>query len=171
MSEGFVALAARGDEDRIAADDGLLWRFSGTGVKRALPKNGLGVLEIALDEELHFVVGDSQVDDVHLATEAVESVIAGGDDAAAGVQNEVARGILLEARKDFVEDGDFLGEVLGFALGVSGTVRPTHPGRDAVDAGVVASGEKGTETRFDVIVTADGGTAQGGKIFCPMGFA
>ena len=59
MSEGFVALAARGDENRIAADDGLLWRFSGTGVKRALPKNGLGVLEITLDEELHFVFGDS----------------------------------------------------------------------------------------------------------------
>ena len=101
----------------------------------------------------------------------MESVIAGGDDTAAGIQNEVARGILLEAGKDFVEDGDFLREVLGFALGVRGTVRPTHPGRDAVDAGVIAGGENGTETRFDLIVTADGGTSQSEKIFCPMGFA
>jgi len=56
LSEGFVALAARRDENRIAADDGLVGRFSGMGTKSTLPQNWLGVLEVALNEELDFVV-------------------------------------------------------------------------------------------------------------------
>ena len=171
MSEGFVALAAGGDENRIAAHDGLLRCFAGMGTKSTLPEDGLGILKIALDEELDFLAGGSEIDNGHLASEAVKGVIAGGDDAAGGVQNEFALRIFFEARQDFVEDGNFFGEVLGFALGVGGTVRPAHPGGNAVDARVAASREDGSEAGFDLIVTADGGTAESGKIFCPVGFA
>ncbi len=159
MSEGFVALAARGNKNRIAADDGLLRCFSGMGTKSTLPEDGLGILKISLDEELDFLAGGSQINNGHLASETVQGVIAGGDDAAGGVQNEIALRIFFEARQDFIEDGNFLGEVLGFALEVSGTVRPAHPGGNAVDARVAASTQYGSEAGFDLIVTADGGTA------------
>jgi hypothetical protein len=171
MSEGFVALAARGDENRIAADDGLLRRFSGMRAKGTLPEDGLGILEITLNEELDFVVGGGEIDDGHLAAEAVKRVIAGGNDAAGSVQNKVALGIFFEAGEDFVEDGDLFGEVLGFALEVIRAVWPTHPGGDAVDAGETPSAKNGSESRFDLVVTADGRTAEGREIFCPVGFA
>lgn len=97
MGNGFVAPAARSDEKRIAADDSLLRRFAGMGTKSALPKDGLGVLKIALDEELDFFVGRGEIDHGHLAAEAMESMIAGGDDAAGCVQNQVAPGIFFES--------------------------------------------------------------------------
>jgi len=171
MSKGFVAQAARGDENRIAADDGLLWRFSGTCAEAALPKNGLGVLEITLNEELHLLGRGGEVDDRHLAAEAVEGVIAGGNDTSSGVEDEVPLGVLLKTGQDFVENSDFCGEILRLALGIYGAVRPTHPGCNTVDAGVAPRPENGGQARFNLIIAADGGTAERRKIFCPMGFA
>jgi len=93
MSEGFVALAARGDENRIAADDGLAGRFSGMWTKSALPQDGLGILEVTLDEQLDFFLGGGEVDDRHLATETMKGVVASGDDAACSVENKFTVGI------------------------------------------------------------------------------
>ena len=171
MSEGFVALTARGDEKRIAADDGLLWRFSGMSAKRALPQDRLGVVQIALNKQLYFFIGNGQIDDGHLATQAVKGVIAGGDDAAAGVQNEITIGVALKAGEDFIEDGNFFGEILRFSLGICGAVRPTHPGGDAINAGIATRIEDRGEARFDLIVAADGGTAESSEILGPVGFA
>jgi hypothetical protein len=171
MSEGFVALTARCDENRIAADDGLLGSFSGMGTKSALPQNGFGVLEVALNENLDFFGSDGEINNGHLAAKAMEGVIAGGNDAAGSVENELALGVLFEAGENFIEDGDFLGEVLCFALEVSRAVRPTHPGGNAVDAAISTRVEGRSEACFDLIVAAHGGASKSGKIFCPMGLA
>lgn len=170
VSESLIALAARGDENRVAADDGLLRRFSGTRTKRTLPEHGLGILKITTNEELDFFAGCGEIDDGHLTAEAMEGVIAGGDDAAAGVQNEIALGILFETGENFVEDGNFFGQVLVFALRIGGCIGPAHPGRDTIDASVAAGFEDGSETSFDLIVAADGGTAERGEIFGPVRF-
>ena len=95
MCEGFVGLAARGDENRITANDGLLRGFSRIGAKDALPEDRLGLLEITPDQELDLVAGSGEIDDGHLATEAVERVVASGNDAAGGVENETALRTLL----------------------------------------------------------------------------
>ncbi len=108
MRDGFVALTTRRDENRIAADDGLLGRFSGTRPKSPLPKNGLGILKITLDEQLNLLVGGSKVDDGHLAAQAVKGVIAGGNDAAGGVEDEFALGIRFQAGENFIKNGNFL---------------------------------------------------------------
>ena len=171
MSEGFVALAARGDKKRIAAHDGLLRRFSGMGTKRTLPEHRLGILEIAADEKLHFVIGRGEINDSHLAAQAVKRVIAGGDDATGGVEDEIAIGIFLKRREHFIEDGDFFREVLRFALGVSRAVRPAHPRCYAINAGVAAGFQNGSEARFDFVVAADRGAAESREIFRPVGFA
>lgn len=170
MSDSFVALAARGDESRITADDRSLRRFSGKLTKDTLPENGFGILKVALDEELHFIVGGCEIDDGHLATQAVQRVIAGGDDTAGGIQNEIAFGIFLEIRKDLVEDGNFFGEILGFAFEVRGAVWPAHPGGDAVNAGITTFGEDWREARFDLVVATDRWTTESGEIFGPVGF-
>ena len=171
MREGFVALAARGDEHRIAADNGLMRGFAGLRAKDALPQNRLGILEVTLGEQLNFLVGGSKVNNGHLAAQAVKGVIARGDDAAGSVKNKFALGIRLEASEDFIENGNFFGEVLCFALQVSGAVWPAHPCGDAVDAFKAAGFEDRSESRFDLVVTADGGAPEGSKVFCPMGFS
>lgn len=171
MSEGFVALTARRDENRIAADDGLLGCFSGTGTKSPLPQNGFGVLEVTLDEQLGFFGSNGEINNGHLSAKAMEGVIASGNDAASGVENEFALGVLFKAGENFIEDGDFLGEILCLALEVSRTVRPTHPGGDTVDPAVSTRVEGRSEACFDLIVAAHGGASKSGKIFCPMGFA
>lgn len=141
MGEGLVATAACGDEQGIATDDGLLRRFSWVGAERTLPKDRLRFLEIALDEELYFVPGSGEVDNPHLAAEAVKDVIASDDDAAARVEDQVAVRIVLQMGENFIEDGDFLTEVFGFALRVSRAVWPAHPSGNTVDAGVAARPE------------------------------
>jgi len=171
MSEGFVALTARRDKNRIAAEDGQPGRFSGMRTKSALPQNRLGIPEVALDEQLHFAVRGGEVSDGHLAAQSMEGVIAGGNDAAGCVEDEFAFRILFEAGENLIEDSHFLGEILRFAFEVSWTVRPTHPGGNAVDAGVSTLFKDGGEARFDLVVAADGRTSECGEIFCPMGFA
>lgn len=170
VSESFVALAARGDQNRVAADNGLLRRFARTGTKRTLPEHGLGILKITTNEELDFVAGGGEIHDAHLAAKAIERVIAGGDDAATGVENKIALGILFETGENFVEHSDFFGQVLIFALRISWCVGPAHPGRDTVDASVAAGFEDGSEASFDLIVAADSGTAEGSEIVGPVGF-
>ena len=170
MRESFVALAACGDENRVAADNGLLRRFSGARTKRPLPQDGLGILEITMNKELDFVAGCGEIDDGHLAAKTMERVIASGDYAAAGVQNKIALGILFEPGENFVEHGDFFGQVLIFALRIGGRIGPAHPGRDTVDARVAAGFEDGSEASFDLIVAADGWTAERGEIFGPVRF-
>ena len=100
----------------------------------------------------------------------MEGVIAGGNDAASGVQNEFALGVLLQIGENFVEDGNFFGEVVCFALGIVRTVWPAHPSRDAVDAIEAARFEERGKARFDLVVAANGGASEGGEVFCPMGF-
>jgi hypothetical protein len=171
MSEGFVALTARSDKHRIAADDGLMWRFAGLGAKDTLPENGLGILKIALNEKLDFIGGSSEVNDGHLAAESMERVIARGDDAASGVENKFALRIFFQAGKNFGKHGDFFSEVLRFAFGVGRAVGPTHPSSDAVNAGVASGGENGSEAGFDLVVATNRGTTESGEIFGPVGFA
>jgi hypothetical protein len=165
MSEGFVALTARGDEQRIAADDGLLRRFARLGPKDALPENGFGILEIALNEKLDFVGGSGEVNDSHLAAEPMESVIASGDNTASGVEDEFALWIFFQARKNFVKNSDFFGEVLGFTFGICGAVGPAHPSSDTIDARVAAGLQNGGEAGLDLIVATDSGAAESREIF------
>ena len=54
MGEGFVALAARRDEERVAADYGVVRGLTGTRLKHTSPEDGLGVFEVTLDEQLRF---------------------------------------------------------------------------------------------------------------------
>jgi len=171
MSKGFVALAARRDENRIAADERLVGRFSGMRLKGALPQNRLRVLQVALNEQLEFFVRCGEVNDGHLAAQAMQSVIAGGYDAAGGIQDKFARGVVLQTGENLVKHSDFFGEVLSSPLRVVRTVRPTHPCRDTVDSAKAACVEGGSEARFDLIVAANGGTTESGEVFCPVRFA
>ena len=57
VGQGFVALASRGDEQGITADDGVVRCFAGARLEDALPKDGFGIFEVALDEELRFLGG------------------------------------------------------------------------------------------------------------------
>ena len=139
-------------------------------MKGTLPENRLGILKIALNEELDFVMRSSEVEHGHLAAEAVKRVIAGGDDTAGGVEYEFAMGIVLKAGEDVVKDRDFFGEILGFAFGIGGAIRPTHPSRNTIDASEATRLQDGSETGFDLIIAAHGGTAQSCKIFGPVGF-
>ena len=170
MRESFIALAARGDEHGIATDDGLVRSFFRTRMKGTLPENRLGILKIALDKELDFVVRSSEVEHGHLAAETVKRVIAGGDDAAGGVEYELAIGILLKAGKDVVKNRDFFGEILGFAFGIGEAIRPTHPSRNTVDAGEATRLQDGSEAGLDLIVATHRGTTQSCKIFGPVRF-
>jgi hypothetical protein len=170
MSESFVAAAARRDEERIAADDGLARGFSGFRAEGALPKDGLGFLEIPSDEELHLVAGGGEIDNRHLAAEAMEDVIASDDDTAARVEDKVAVRIVLEIREGFIKDGDLCGEVFGFTVSVGRAVRPTHPSCNTLDACVAARSEDRSQAGFDLIIARDRGTADGSEIFCPVRF-
>ncbi len=141
------------------------------GAKNTLPENGLGILEVTLYEELDFLGGRSQIDNGHLAAQAVEGVVARGNDAAGGIEDEFALWIFFETGEDFVEDGDFFSKVLRFTLEVGGAVRPAHPRRNAVDTRIAAGREDRSEASFDLIVATDRGTAESREIFGPVGFA
>lgn len=141
MGEGFVALTPGGNEKRVATDDGVVRSLARTRLENTLPQDRFRIAEIALDEQFGFILGSSEIDDGHAATETVEDVIPGTDDAAGGVEHEFALGVLFESGEDFVEDVDFFREILGFALGIGGAVGPAHPSRDTVDAGVAAGFE------------------------------
>ena len=171
MRQGFVTLASGRDESRIAAGNGVVGSFSGPGLESATPQDRLGVLQIALDEQLLFARRSRNVDDDHLAAKTEEDVVTGVDDAAGGVEDEFALGICCEVGENLVESGDFFGEVLGFALGVGGAVRPTHPRGDTIDAGVSAGLENGSEARLDLVVAADGGASARGEVLRPMAFS
>lgn len=101
----------------------------------------------------------------------MEDVIAGANDAAGGVEDELTLRVFLESGENVVEGSDFLAEIFGFAFGIVGFVGPTHPGSDPID-GLIAAGLKSrSETSFDGIVATDGGTAEGGEVSGPMRFA
>jgi hypothetical protein len=102
MSKGLVATAAGGDEEGIATHDGLLRLLTWARAERALPKDRLGFLEIALDQELHFVAGSGEVDNCHLPPETVKDMIASDDDAATCVEDEVAVTMVLEIGENFI---------------------------------------------------------------------
>ena len=171
MSKGFVALTASRNKKRITADHGIVGSFSGSRLKDALPQDRLGIPEVALDEQLNFGFGGSEVDDSHLAAQAMQDVIPGTDNAAGGVEDKFAFRISLEGGKHFIEGSDFFAQVFGFALGIGGTVRPAHPSGDTVDAFVAAGVKDRGEAGFDRVVATDGGATESGKIFRPVGFA
>ncbi len=56
------------------------------------------------------------------------------DNTAGSVKNQPAVRVLLKAGQNFIQRRNFFGKVLGFALGVGGTVRPAHPRGDTIDA-------------------------------------
>jgi len=171
MRQGFVTLASGRDESRIAAGNGIVGSFSGPALESATPQDRLGVLQIALDEQLLFARRSREVHDDHLAAKTEEDVVTGVNNTAGGVEDEFALRICFEVGENLVESGDFFGEVLGFALGVGGAVRPTHPRGDAVDAGVSAGLENGSEARLDFVVAADGGASARGEVLRPMAFS
>ena len=169
MSDGLVALAARRDKNRIAADDGLLRRFSGMRVEGPLPQDRLRILQVTPNEQLDFFLGRSQVDDRHLTTQAMQGVIASRNNAAGGVSTS-SRFRSLSRPREFRRERQFFRKVPRFAFEIGRTVRPTHPGGHTVDSGMPTRFEDRRETRFDLIVATDGGASKGGEIFRPMGF-
>jgi len=96
VGQGFVGVAARGDEMRIAAHNSLVRGFAGNGPEAALPKDRLRIAQITLNEKLDLVLRSGKIDDRGLATEPMQGVIAGGNDTAGGIEDEVALGILFE---------------------------------------------------------------------------
>jgi hypothetical protein len=170
VGEGFVALAARRDEEGITADDGVVGGFTLARLEDTLPEDRFGIFEVTLDEQLCFFGRGGEIEDGHLAAETMEDVITAADDAAGGVEDKFAMRIFFERGEDFVEGGDFFAEIFRFAFGVGGTVGPTHPRGDTVDALIAAGLEDGGEPRFDRIVAADGGTTERSEIFGPVGF-
>jgi len=171
VGKSFVAQAAGFDKTWVAANNGIVRRFAGARLENPLPQDGLGILEITLNKKFDLFSGGSEVDDRHVAAEAMEDVIAGADDAAGRIENELALRILFEVGEDFVEDVDLFREVLGLAFRIGGTVGPAHPRGDAIDAGVPARFEDWSEAEFDLVVTADGGTTEDSEILGPVGFA
>jgi len=171
MRQGFVTLASGRDESRITAGNGVVGSFSGPGPESATPQDRLGVLQIALDEQLLFARRSRDVDDDHLPAKTEEDVVAGVDDTAGGVEDEFAPGIRFEVGENLVESGDFFGEVLRFALGVGGAVGPTHPRGDAIDAGVSAGLENASEARLDLVVATDGRASARREVLRPMAFS
>src|SRR5215469_4926991 len=109
-------------------------RLALAGPKGAAPEDRLGIFEITADQKPLLASGGGEVDDEHLLAEAIEEMIAGVDDAAGGVEDKFVIKIFFKVVEDFVKGADLLGEVGGFALGISWTVGPAHPGGDAVDA-------------------------------------
>jgi hypothetical protein len=171
MRQGFVTLASGRDESRIAASNGVVGSFSEPGQESATPQDRLGVLQIALDEQLLFARRSREVDDDHLAAKTEEDVVTGVDDTAGGVKDQFALAIGFEVGENLVQSGDFFGEVLGFALRIGGAVRPTHPSGDTIDAGVSAGLENGSEARLDLVVAADGGASARCEVLRPMAFS
>ena len=136
-----------------------------TWTRSSLARPIAAVMAIAASD---FVLSGSEIDDRHLSAETVERVIAGGDDAARGVEDQAKLGVFFEGGKHFVEDGNLCSEVFRFAPRVARAVRPAHPGSHPVNALVATRCEDPSEARFDVIVRAERRAAERRKMFCPV---
>jgi hypothetical protein len=171
MRERLVALPAGGDKSRITARDSIVWRFPRARLKGTAPEDGLRVFQVAANEELLLVVRGGEMDDDHLAAETVKEMVAGVDDAAAGVEDEIVTGIFFEAGQNFVKRGNFFGQIASLVLGIGRTIGPSHPSGHTVDAGVTSGSQDGSEAFFNLAVGGDRRIASSGNALGPIGLA
>src|SRR6266403_3181491 len=87
MRQRFVALAARGDQRRIAARDGFARRFPGSRLKRAAPQYRLWIVQISFDQELLLLRRGREIHDLHLPPQAHQQIVPDVDEAPSGIEH------------------------------------------------------------------------------------
>src|SRR6266849_2153115 len=155
MRKGFVALAPRGDQRRIAARDGFARRFPGPRLKRAAPQYRLWIVQIPFDQELLLLRRGREIHDGHLPPQAHQQIVPDVDEAPSGIEHQGFFTVLLKFRQDFVERVNFLRQLVGFALPIREAVRPAHPRGHAVNSGEPAGGEARCKLLLDAVVAGN----------------
>src|SRR5229473_538396 len=157
MREGFIALAPRYDQRRIASRHCIAGLFSRPCLKGASPQHWLWIVQISFDKELAFFRGSREMHDCHLAPQAHQQIIPGVNDASGSIEHQGFLRLVLKFRQDFIQRMNLFGQVLGLALGVRRGIRPAHPGGYTVDARISAGGKARSELLFDTVVAGDRG--------------
>src|SRR5216684_397597 len=157
VRQHLVALPPGGDQCGVASRHGFAWCFPRSRLKRAAPQDRLGISHITLDQELLFFRRHRQIHYRHLPPQPHEQVISGVNHASCRIENQLLLPIPLQHVQDFVERVNLFREILGFASRVGRTIRPAHPGSNAVDSGVSAGGKPRRQLLLDAVVAGDAG--------------